>query len=109
MYIYYGNQTVTAYNNIIENDTLSTTTGASYYMYVYNYYATTVSYYNNIIRNIYKPSGTGAIYGYYISNAAYTGTFNYYNNTANNIKAAASSINHIWTYIMLLGSNKKYV
>jgi len=91
MYIYYGNQTVHAYNNIIETDTLATTTGTSYYMYVYNYYATTVNYYNNIIRNIYRPNGTGTTYGYYISNAAYTGTFNFYDNTANNIKSAATA------------------
>ena len=97
MYIYYGQQTVNAYNNIIENDTLpSTSTG--YGLYVYNYYSTTVNYYNNAVRNVYKPDGsTGAFYGIYISNAAYTGTFNYYNNSVNNIKngvGAASLFGH---------------
>lgn len=91
MYIYYGNETVNAYNNVIEYDTLATTTGASYYMYVYNYYATTVNYYNNVIRYIHKPSGTGAMYGYYLSNAAYNGTFNFYNNTANNFTNSGSA------------------
>jgi hypothetical protein len=91
MYIYYGAATVNAYNNIIENDTLSTTTGTSYYMYVYNYYSTTVNYYNNAIRNIYKPTGSNTTYMYYISNAAYSGTFNFYNNTANNFKAAGTA------------------
>ena len=92
MYIYYGNQTVNAYNNIIENDSLAVTTSTQYYMYVYNYYATTVNYYNNAIRNIYKGNGsTGTLYGFYISNAAYTGTFNFYNNTANNFIGAGAA------------------
>lgn len=97
MYIYYGNQTVNVYNNIIENDTLSTTTSASYYMYVYNYYSTTVNYYNNAIRNIYKGNGsTGALYGYYLSNAALSGTFNFYDNTANNIIGAGNAAGAIY-------------
>jgi len=91
LYSYYGNATVNAYNNIIENDTLSTGTGASYYMYIYNYYGTTVNYYNNAIRNIYKPTGSNTTYLYYISGAAYNGTFNFYNNTANNFKAAGTA------------------
>lgn len=92
MYIYYGNQTVNAYNNVIENDSLAVTTSTQYYMYIYNYYATTVNYYNNTIKNIYKGNGsTGALYGFYISNAAYTGTFNFYNNTANNFKGAGNA------------------
>ena len=91
MYFYYGGQTVNAYNNVIENDTLSTTTGASYYFYIYNYYGTTVNYYNNAIRKLYKPTGSSTIYMYYISNAAYSGTFNFYNNTANNFKAAGTA------------------
>jgi len=97
MYLYYGQQNVTAYNNIIENDTLSTTTGASYYMYVYNYYSTTVNYYNNAIRNIYRTNGaTGTVNGFYISNAAYSGTFNFYNNTANNFKCAGNATGAIY-------------
>ncbi|MCX6165093.1 MAG: hypothetical protein NTU73_09610, partial [Ignavibacteriae bacterium] len=90
IYFYYGGQTVNTYNNTIENDTLSTTTGTSYYFYIYNYYSTTVNYYNNAIRNIYKPTGSNTTYMYYISNAAYSGTFNFYNNTANNFKAAGT-------------------
>ncbi|MCX6166278.1 MAG: hypothetical protein NTU73_15695 [Ignavibacteriae bacterium] len=97
MYIYYGLQTVNAYNNVIENDTLPTTS-TNYGLYVYNYYSTTANYYNNTVRNIYKPNGsTGAFYGIYISNAAPSGTFNYYNNSVNNLTngvGAASLYGH---------------
>ncbi|MCX6162110.1 MAG: right-handed parallel beta-helix repeat-containing protein, partial [Ignavibacteriae bacterium] len=90
MYIYYGQAAVEAYNNVVENDTLPTTS-AAYGMYVYNYYANSANYYNNAVRNIYKKDGsTGAYYGIYISGAATTGTFNYYNNSVNNISVGAA-------------------
>jgi len=92
MYLYYGQQNVTSYNNIIENDSLCNTTGAHYLYYVYNYYSTTVSHYNNIIRNIYKGNGSsGTTYGFYLSNAALSGTFNFYNNSVYNIKGAGNA------------------
>ncbi len=92
MYNYYGLATVNSYNNVIENDTM-TTTSTNYGIYMYHYYSTTANIYNNSVRNITKTAGsTGSYYGIYLSNAAYTGTCNYYNNSVYNITAAEPAL-----------------
>lgn len=93
IYNYYGLDTLKFFNNIIENDTL-VTTSTNYSLYVYNYYSSNTYYYNNIIRNIYKIDGsTGSYYGAYISaGSSTTGTFNYYNNSIYNIKSDANAL-----------------
>ncbi|MCX6164918.1 MAG: right-handed parallel beta-helix repeat-containing protein, partial [Ignavibacteriae bacterium] len=90
MYNYYGLATVNSYNNMVEYDTL-TTTSTHYGIYMYHYYSTIANIYNNTVRNIYKIDGSiGAYYGIYLSNAAYTGTCNYYNNSVYNISCGVS-------------------
>ena len=91
MYVYYSQANVNYSNNTFENDTL-TTSGITYSLYFYNYYATTANYYNNVIRNIYKTgTSTGTFYGFYMSNAAYSGTVNFYNNSVYNIRSGSTS------------------
>ena len=106
MYNYYGLDTVYSYNNMVEFDTLATTS-TNYGIYMYHYYSSTAYIHDNTVRNIYKTDGsTGSYYGIYLSNAAYQGTCNYYNNSVHDIGVGASTAAIYGQYLAATSVNK---